>query len=340
MRHLTLGFIGLSGLAAFSLNGCVEKVGDDCTFTETCPPKGGSGGDGDTGGTSSTGGKGTGASDTGGAGGGTKPACDPACSGDTPVCDEAAKECVGCLNDGDCDGNTPLCDTDLNACVACLGNSDCSSDIPVCEAGECGKCTTNEDCAGRADAMICEEASGACVECTPSTDDRTATDDACGNGVCNPAINTCDDSLTQGTKDLCQPCIADNECLPGQNCIPLEYTGGAETAELGGFCMKLFPGCARPYAAGAINRASLSGASAMDYCGIAETATTCQAIADLKADKDCDSNSDCGSEHGEGRCEVVNGSAELKCTYSCTGNAQCEAGFDCGGIIGSEYCGG
>ena len=147
MRHFILGFISLSVLGAFSLNGCVEKVGDDCTFTQTCPLDGGSSGDGDTGGTSSTGGNGTGAGDTGGTGGEMKPACDPACGADTPVCDEAAKECVGCLKDGDCDGDTPLCDTDANKCIGCEENVDCSdATASLCDSQSCAPCAVDDDC--------------------------------------------------------------------------------------------------------------------------------------------------------------------------------------------------
>lgn len=104
--------------------------------------------------------------------------------------------------------------------------------------------------------------------------------------------------------------------------------------------MKLVPGCSQPYEAGAINRESVSGAPATNYCGLAEEFTTCAAIKDLTDGKVCSSDNDCGSGSGEGRCETVNFSADTKCTYSCTGNAQCESGFDCNGIVGDKYCGG
>ncbi len=51
------------------------------------------------------------------------PACSPACSGDTPVCDEAARACVGCLEASDCAGDE-VCDPDTQACVVSVSMLD------------------------------------------------------------------------------------------------------------------------------------------------------------------------------------------------------------------------
>ncbi len=313
-------------------------------------------GDGDTGGTG-----GTGDGDTGGSGGTPDP-CDE-CGGATPACN-ASDECVECTSDAHCSGNTPacndaeecvectdnahctaaeapLCDTASEQCAQCLEDTDCTEvAATVCDGGTCTGCTQDDDCAHLMDTPVCEVDSGTCVECHPSEDDRASDTDACGTGVCNPQTLQCDATLTQNTKNNCSPCIADAECAEGRNCIPLEYSGGSEPVALGGFCMQVFPGCTAPYEAGAINRVSLSGVPAADYCGLAEEFTTCAAIKDLEGGKLCSTPADCGTEHSEARCESVNGSADLKCTYSCTLSNQCIAGADCNGPDGNKYCGG
>src|SRR5690606_4774009 len=157
---------------------------------------------------------------------------------------------------------------------------------------------------------------------------------------CDPETFSCNKQLTQSTLDICEPCIADAECLIGQNCIPLQYTGGSTPVELGGFCMKLAPGCSPPFSAGAINRVSLSGAAATNYCGVRAKFTTCPAIADLVDGKLCAESSECGTEHSEGRCETVNLGANKKCTYSCTSSNQCVDGNACNRSVGDKYCGG
>ena len=316
----------------------MEVYGDDCKVTFSCTEDLKSTDDAGLGGGDSTGGSASGTGSADGTGG--SPACSSSCTGDTPVCDEAAKECVGCLADKDCSGDAALCDSASQSCVACLDTTDCTDGAAsVCESGACGACTTNDDCAHISGKGICD--AGACVECTVATDDRESDTDDCGTGVCNPETNACDSTLTQDSKDICGSCIADNECKVGQGCIALQYTGGMAPVDMGGTCMKLVPGgCSSPYEAGAIKRESLSGAAATNYCGLSEEFTTCAAIADLKAGKLCASDADCGSEQGEGRCETVNFGANKKCTYSCTSSNQCVLGNDCNGASGNEYCGG
>jgi hypothetical protein len=228
--------------------------------------------------------------------------------------------------------------------VECFDNSHCTEpDASSCnlETNTCTGCEDNESCAHLTDTAVCDTGSKSCVECTVESDDRSSDSDACGNGVCDPLTLSCNTDTTQASKDLCSACTADNECLPGQNCIPLFYKPEAlPEVPLGGFCMKLAPGCSAPYSAGALKRASLSGAAPTDYCGLAENFTTCAAIKDLKDGKLCSESSECGSANGEGVCDIVNLDADMRCSYSCTLSSQCPAGASCGGVSGSEYCGG
>src|SRR5690606_16514751 len=154
---------------------------------------------------------------TGGGGGGTDDTCSPACSGDTPVCDEAEKECVGCLKEADCSGDKSHCNVATSTCVACLDTEQCTDAAASgCTAGECGKCSVNDDCKHITDKGICDE--GACVECT--VEDESA----CGMNSCNPATNTC--TMTErGKVQVCEPCVADSECETDHLCVPLNYKG-------------------------------------------------------------------------------------------------------------------
>lgn len=318
--------------AWLQLGGCRDSL-QSCEDTLTCEPD-------DGGGTSSGGDLGETGGQGGLAGGGAGGAGDcESCPEEAPACKDGST-CVECTESETdaCTMEEPHCDPESSECVACLENEHClDENLPLCVEGECAPCTDSPSCGDLGNHCL---PGGACVECTPETDNRETTDDDCGAGVCNPETNECEAGLTQKDKDVCDPCIADNECMVGQNCIPLEYTGGAETVQLGGFCMKIhMDDCLRPYTANEIVRSSLSGALATGYCGLGEQFTSCEAITDLKDFVECGADEECGSEAGEGRCETVNGNSG-QCTYSCTSNAQCVAGFDCDGPSGSEYCGG
>ncbi len=338
MKSTLRWVVALGALSApgFLQLGCQDSF-KTCEAAQTCPPEGDGDGDGDLGG---SGGDGDGDGDGDGTGGSSPLTCGGAeCSGETSHC-SAEEECVECLENEHCDDPAPFCDTE-NTCVSCLENADCLSvDASLCDGGECAGCEEHADCSHLSAAPLCNSDAGICAGCLPSEDDRESDEDACGTGVCNPQTLECESALTQSAKDLCGSCIADSECLVGQNCIPLQYTGGTEPVELGTFCMKIAPGCSPPYQAGAINRASVSGVPATNYCGLAEEFTTCAAIKDLKDGKLCADDGECGSEHSEGLCRIVNLGIDNQCTYSCTGSAQCVGGFACGGTVGNEYCGG
>ena len=276
--------------------------------------------------------------------------CGQVCSDVTPVCDEASGECVECAQDADC--GVELCNTERNECVACLNDSHCGDDA-VCDvaAGECEQCvsddhctepgaarcgadntcqpcTDDSQCAGVSEAGLC--AGGTCVECT--VDDDTA----CGATSCDPATNTCT-GTEKGSVSTCGRCKADSECPADHRCVEMSFDG---TALPDGYCLKLASaGCDQPYST-AITRESISGAAEATYCGLVGSMTTCGAVLDLEQGAQCSTDDDCGIVgENDGRCEQV-GTLADRCTYSCSSDSHCLAGFACAGPTGDKYCGG
>jgi hypothetical protein len=146
-----------------------------------------------------------------------KPACDPACGGATPICDEATGTCLACTATEGCSGGTPFCDTEANdgvgACVACRSTEDCT-EPSVCdpETHTCVGCTETEGCGG--DTPVCDD--GTCVACTATA--------GCETG------KVCDTSVAGGA---CVTCLADGSgCESGQLC---------DTSVTGGTCVNCFP---------------------------------------------------------------------------------------------------
>jgi hypothetical protein len=138
--------------------------------------------------------------------------------------------------------------------------------------------------------------------------------------------------------------MADSECGtnegtvdPNSRCVPMTFNGSAHGT--GGYCLqKASVGCTNPFKVN-INASSLSGASTDDYCGINQTATTCEAILDLFGSKVCTLEGDCGSGQG-GLCKnlaAASAPPDLRCTIPCGSDAQCPSGFTCSGATGG-YC--
>ncbi|MET0385639.1 MAG: hypothetical protein ABW321_06755 [Polyangiales bacterium] len=100
------------------------------------PPSGGSaasGGEGGSAGEAGAGGE-AGAAGGGGEAGAAPVTCEPACSGETPVCD--GDQCVACRSGAlDCLGDTP------RSCEAgqWIAHDACSGDTPLCAAGQCSR---------------------------------------------------------------------------------------------------------------------------------------------------------------------------------------------------------
>jgi hypothetical protein len=228
---------------------------------------------------------------------------------------------------GLCPDDSPFCDPQTQQCVACFSHADCSDPVvPQCENGRCVPCASADACAGRGGATVCDVRIGTCVQCT------TADDGPCGGTVCDPEARICTDRPL-GSKDTCEACIADSECVADHGCIAMEYAGEPLP---GGACLRrATTGCERPYAMGQIERASRSGAAPEVYCGVDEQTTTCAAIAALIAGDACEEGEDaeCGAQGA--LCRTVEG-VDDRCSYACSVSASCPVGFQCEG----GYCGG
>lgn len=129
------------------------------------------------------------------------PACRPcnafdsgsACGGAAPACalvGPKAGQCVTCTSAWAkaCTGTTPVCDDATYECVGCVVSADCTTvEAPVCETATktCRPCAKDHECpAGR----VCDGAEagptpGQCVECT--------SDLQCGAKECALGTHTC-----------------------------------------------------------------------------------------------------------------------------------------------------
>jgi MYXO-CTERM domain-containing protein len=133
-----------------------------------------------------------------------QPACRPcttydsgnACSGMKPACATAGTkvgQCVPCTTaySNACVTPTPVCDEAAYTCVGCLKNSDCKPDNPICDGKSktCRGCTTDEECWPNACDMQNDAQHGRCVQCRFDAD--------CGpNKKCD--MHTCVDAPDAG----------------------------------------------------------------------------------------------------------------------------------------------
>jgi hypothetical protein len=387
MRTIQYGLwsLGSAGVVALLASGC----GSTCGSTDSCGtfvPPGGSGGanangGGGASGTGSPGGASAGGSagsagsssagaagESGAAGAGGAPPCDGTCSGTTPVCDTDTNACVECVSKSDCqDAAKPACDSSTNTCVQCTGDTDCTNAAtPLCDlttqqcvaclqqsdcktaaasacnAGACTACTADAECSNIAGKGVCD--AGICVQCT------VPKESVCSGKSCNPATNACTTTAV-GSVTSCQPCLADSECVggnqadPDARCVPMTFMGAARPD---GFCLRrVSKGCARPYQI-SISATSLSGAASEAYCGIDQDSTRCEAVLDLVAGNVCSDGQDtsCGCTRDSGGACVAAGQGGLcrtvgvnakQCTYPCGTTPQCPTGTTCGGSS-TTYC--
>jgi hypothetical protein len=284
---------------------------------------------------------------------------DSDCGGDAPLCDLEAHVCVQCHDDDQCTKDSaPHCDEGVcgkcsknahcahfedkalcddredskteGSCVQCRKHSDCKeSDAPQCEKSECVPCTEDDACQGRRGTPICnvdggEKQAGRCVQCTPMNEI------ACGDNVCDAQKLTCAD-IPKAMTGICQPCIADSQCLDDHRCVELRFKGEIR----GHYCLKrMSANCVEPFTA-TVESGSISGAISEAYCGINENQTTCEAVDDAIHSKQCEEADDCGIQMGDGLCERVSGQPN-RCTYGCGVAAQCPTGLRCGSD--EHYC--
>ena len=174
-----------------------------------------------------------------------------------------------------------------------------------------------------------------------------AKESACAGNSCNPATKRCTTTAV-GSKDLCQPCLADSECIggnqpdPDARCVPMKFMG---TARTDGFCLTRFSKtCSRPYFMMPTNLVSLSGAPAEAYCGVDQDSTRCEAVLDFKSSSTCTSDTSCGCARDKtGTCTEVGSGGLCKtvlgvpntCTIPCALTAQCASITTCGS---GNYC--
>jgi MYXO-CTERM domain-containing protein len=143
------------------------------------------------------------------------------------ICNTTSMTCVACVMDSQCSGSTPICDTSTNTCVGCTSNTQCSGTKPICHKasetcvpctgdlgsgttdpcydngnpfcflsgsnmGSCGKCTTNDQCAGHTGMNVCDTTTGLCTSgCVLDSD--------CTMGEwCNESKHTCTMKVANG----------------------------------------------------------------------------------------------------------------------------------------------
>lgn len=82
-----------------------------------------------------------------------------ACTGATPVCDDASYTCVGCVKSSDCtNASAPVCEASTKTCRPCAQDDECGSN--VCVAGQCVECRSDLQCSG---AKQCDSTTHTCV---------------------------------------------------------------------------------------------------------------------------------------------------------------------------------
>jgi len=249
------------------------------------------------------------------------------CEGTSPVCDAASGACVECTaeDEGACEAGESCFS---NACAQCGDDDDCTdASAARCEGGQCVGCDDDAQCASVAGGLgVC--ASGRCVQCTAM--DRSA----CGPNVCDATTNRCT-TRPQSSADLCQDCVADAECQPGQLCVPMDFDATA----VGRFCLwrqdaAMPPGpggsCTnvRPYV-DAVAAESVDGATAT-VCSLA--LTTCPALQQFRM-QSCTtpvvSDDECGvAGLDDGLCRMASALTNL-CTVPCGSDNDCRLGFTC-----------
>ncbi|MGC4067250.1 MAG: hypothetical protein QM784_21930 [Polyangiaceae bacterium] len=365
-----LGFFALS-VNAF---GCSNKA-DDCHWTETCKPEGGS----DAGGASSSATSATGGTAKGGSSGSsggttattTTAPCDGKCNGATPVCEPSSQKCVACTANGDCkdaakpvcsatnacvecnasgdctqDATKPVCNQTFNACVGCLANADCKdAKAPVCDVNTntCKPCSIDADCALIAGKGVCD--AGTCVQCTGKKYE------ACGKLestalVCDSAAKTCTTDKKAGSSGLCQPCVSDAQCPAGQLCHQQMFDG----KPVGYFCFwkrgdasngapaACSDASSRPYSKVDANVVSVDGETAT-LCTL--RSSTCIALNQYSA-ADCgptgtSNDALCGFAPGvDSKCMAYD--VAYRCTTTCLSNDDCRTGVTCNTGVTPPVC--
>jgi len=292
---------------------------------------------------------------------------DAHCTAERPGCNPLTNACVACTRDEHCPAATPRCDVAAHACVECLSNTDCNEPgASSCSSGTCGPCASNAECAHIAGKTVCDAslapgdeadagtsepessdagvaAGGTCVQCT-GTDYA-----ACGqsNGkslVCDSLRRTCS-SATQGSAGLCQACVSDAQCAPGELCAEQVFNGQS----VGHFCFyakgdtahgaPALCSSARPYVQTLLTR-SIDG-RVLELCLL--RSSTCVALNQFSS-KSCTSASStpddtqCGTSPGlDSKCASFD-TGVYRCTVTCGSDDDCKVGFTCNTGVHPNVC--
>lgn len=347
-----VGAVSVALASWLSTTGCTDKS-HDCTWLASCP-MGGAGGEdqaaaGSSGWNTET--AGTSGSKAAAAGSSALP-CDGRCTGAKPLCDNTHGTCHECLVHSDCGDSTPVCNPETRTCVGCLEHDDCkTADASRCDSTShtCTACKFDEDCSHISGKGVClidaTQPTSRCVECTG----KSAT--ACGtaNGVrlvCDSLKHECTTYAVQSS-GLCQMCVSDAQCKPGQLCYEQTFEGQA----VGYFCFDKQndvengtpADCTLPsnrlYVKTEVNAQSIDNETST-LCLL--RASTCPALRDYSS-VDCaptgtPSDAHCGFVPGADSKCVPYGTSQYRCTTNCLNNYDCKAGSTCNTAVNPSVC--
>ncbi|MFO0729359.1 MAG: hypothetical protein U1E65_36605 [Myxococcota bacterium] len=255
------------------------------------------------------------------------------------VCDPSTGQCLECLTDTDCGPGRAcdtvhgftcqiqcrtgrcfggqVCDMNQNLCVDCLASTDCNAG-QVCDTGRatCVECISNMDCANHVGTPFCD-ASNACVGCRSDADCQSTQ-------TCDPSFHAC---VTTGTRGLCEPCNADDQCGGAADlCIGTITGGGFQDRSCAIDCTNLT--CPAGF-----DCVSVRGGSAQQCRpSYAMQQPSCTAIRNLgSACVFNASNQDpgCGIQNRQDAQCVLDASGGGVCTVWCNQQSDCPMGFTC-----------
>jgi len=205
----------------------------------------------------------------------------------------------------------------------CTDHPDCTeAGNAQCDGGTCVPCTDSSHCNGVVGLPVCDN--GTCIEC------MLGQEGACvGTETCDLLAKECVD-VAPGSVQNCEACTNDLQCETDHRCIPMDFPDGTPH---GHYCLEdAGSGCAEPFAV-FINEPSISGAAAVNYCGIEEDNATCEAVLALLQNWRCSGTDGMCSPDGilpeqpvpGAICEQV-GALANRCTYACDATPQCPGG--------------
>jgi uncharacterized repeat protein (TIGR01451 family) len=248
---------------------------------------------------------------------------DAQCAGSKPVCDTNANVCGQCTasNTTACTGSTPVCKVGPRSCAPCDGDlgdrtqAACTkAAAPYCfrtgsMAGQCGKCTSNADCANHSEGPLCDQLIGTCGAGCSSDADCAATQwcnaPAMGSGMCVPKLDN-DQPLPTSPADVtaCSADVASRVCKSGV-CDPTDTKCGLSDGD-------------GPCSGGDVCRSGQCD-NATQRCGA--SAHGCKVDADCSAGHYCGSDGTCRHKKPDG--EAC--SASHQCLSSACRNKVCDS---------------